>query len=188
MESISAWDHATFQLINSEWRRLWLDPVFWVITTSGLGWVQILGMAPLARWVRWRPLFYMGLFNWIVVGTTANLIKRMVPRDRPSRYFAEFVAPDERIFHGSFPSGHTTTSFALATILVLATRGGRRAWIGQLAVLWAALVGISRIYRGVHWPSDVAAGALLGIAGGILSFALVSRWAPLPSQSEPEDL
>jgi glycerol uptake facilitator-like aquaporin len=34
----------------------------------------------------------MGLFNWIVVGTTANLIKRIIPRDRPSRYFAEFVA------------------------------------------------------------------------------------------------
>ena len=59
----------------------------------------------------------------------------------------------------SFPSGHAATSFAGATLLALALP--RLAW--PLLVL-AAAIGWSRVYVGVHWPSDVLAGALLGAA------------------------
>ncbi|MFB6294715.1 MAG: phosphatase PAP2 family protein [Candidatus Nanohaloarchaea archaeon] len=64
----------------------------------------------------------------------------------------------------SFPSGHTALAFMLAT--VLSRRYGRTA---PLYVL-AAFVGVSRVYLGLHYPSDVAAGAVLGTAAGLLVY------------------
>ena len=81
----------------------------------------------------------------------------------------------------SFPSGHVTDNFAAATVLALLFR--RRGW-WYLPV--AALVGVSRVYTGAHWPSDVLLSAFLG-AGGALCVAAVleltwarvgPRWAP----------
>lgn len=67
----------------------------------------------------------------------------------------------------SFPSGHTGASFAAAAALFFA---GSRAWIpaGALAVL----IGFSRLYLYVHYPTDVLGGALLGIAAGWLACRL----------------
>ena len=71
----------------------------------------------------------------------------------------------------SFPSGHATGSFAFAASL---TVEAARHWpehaklVGVLAYGGAFLDGVSRVYRDMHWPSDVAAGALLGTVSGIL--------------------
>ena len=72
----------------------------------------------------------------------------------------------------SFPSGHTGASFAAAAALFFA---GSRGWIpvGILAVL----IGFSRLYLYVHYPSDVLAGALLGIAAGWFACRLVRKQA-----------
>ena len=81
----------------------------------------------------------------------------------------------------SFPSGHVTDNFAVATVLTLLFR--RRGW-WYLPV--AALVGVSRVYTGAHWPSDVLLSALLG-AGWALCLAAIlelawaqagPRWVP----------
>lgn len=71
----------------------------------------------------------------------------------------------------SFPSGHSTGSFAFAASL---TVEASRRWpqhatlVGALAYGGAFLDGVSRVYRDMHWPSDVAAGALLGTMSGLL--------------------
>ena len=73
--------------------------------------------------------------------------------------------------YSSFPSGHATGSFAFASSI---TVEARRHWpehatlIGALAYGGAFLDGVSRVYRDMHWPSDVAAGALIGTVSGIL--------------------
>ncbi len=70
----------------------------------------------------------------------------------------------------AFPSGHTTSSFAVASGAVLSARR----FIGKVPIWgWgmlglAALISYSRIYVGVHWPTDVAAGALLELARVVL--------------------
>lgn len=170
MQELLELDRSLFRAINIDLHRSWLDPVFWLITSTGLGWVQILLATPALLVERIRPLFWLAVANCAIVGGSASLIKRLVPRERPGNLEMTLLAPDEKIFSGSFPSGHTTQTFGLATILFLWSLRGGKGWLGSLAYVWAILVGVSRIYRGVHWPSDVFGGALLGIGGGALLF------------------
>ena len=71
----------------------------------------------------------------------------------------------------SFPSGHTAASFASATA-VLATLKGKYKWWGVGALCLATLIGISRLYVCVHWPTDVIAGLVVGVICGIVGWAI----------------
>ena len=71
----------------------------------------------------------------------------------------------------SFPSGHTLVSFEAATALWFY----HRRW-GVVALTLAALIGYSRLYLFVHYPSDVAVGALLGVGIGLAACAVTNRW------------
>ncbi len=121
-----------------------------------------------------KTIFLPALIAFVGSGLTAQLIKRTLPRLRPSNLPDAIVAPDERIFHNSFPSGHTTTAFALAFWVFLATRGTRYRLWGYTALVLAGLVGLSRVYRGVHYPSDVLAGALIGVLWGAVAYFILN--------------
>ncbi|MBR2394023.1 MAG: phosphatase PAP2 family protein, partial [Candidatus Methanomethylophilaceae archaeon] len=69
----------------------------------------------------------------------------------------------------SFPSGHTAMAFAGATVLFIRFR----AW-GIPAMVLATLVGISRMYLYVHWPTDVLVGALVGTICAVVVYKLVA--------------
>lgn len=86
------------------------------------------------------------------------LIKRIVKRPRPFLANVKIKAvyqPSEY----SFPSGHTSTAFTTATAL---SQAYPKWYVIAPSFLWASSVGFSRLYLGVHYPTDVAAGAVLG--------------------------
>lgn len=85
-------------------------------------------------------------------------LKLLINRKRPFETYS-FIQKIAQGGSPSFPSGHTTDAFALATSLSLLYP---RCYVIILSYLWAALVGYSRIHLGVHYPSDVLAGMLVG--------------------------
>ena len=102
-----------------------------------------------------------------------NLLKLLFPRGRP-----EVVTPAARVFTTSFPSGHATLSaIAYLTIGALLSRAFPAATLSvyfmALAVLLTALVGSSRVYLGVHYPTDVLAGWCIGAAWAIFCWVLM---------------
>lgn len=112
------------------------------------------------------------LLTSVFTGLSRLLFVKPIGRQRPSNLW--FSQPMEPIFGAtSFPSGHTTTTFAIAVFLVWALRGSALGWG---IVGWAVLVGLSRIYVGVHYPLDIVAGAALGAIGGSLGWMVADRF------------
>jgi undecaprenyl-diphosphatase len=123
----------------------------------------------------WRSL---GAHAWVpllaVVGADAlqNTVKALVDRPRPS------VAHLEHVTSSSFPSGHATQSaaflVAVVALVFVARSGRRRAAATVFAAVLVCAVGTSRVYLGVHYPADVAAGIILG---GAWAAGLIRWWA-----------
>lgn len=97
------------------------------------------------------------------------ILKPFVARPRPCDVHAEVLLLIPRPEGFSFPSGHTGASFAAASALFFG-----RERMGIPALILAALIGFSRLYLYVHYPTDVLAGALIGIMIGWLGNFLVS--------------
>ena len=133
------------------------------LVDNGLIWILtafILICIPQTR--RHAPAYFAAL---AVTFLLANYgIKLLVSRDRPfilNPDIIPIIVPPDGF---SFPSSHTAVSFACATVLVSVKRV-----IGIGALVFAALVGLSRMYLYVHFPSDVLAGTILGILLGLLA-------------------
>lgn len=107
----------------------------------------------------------------IMVLLVSQGMKQLVDRERP---YLTHPAIEKLSTGGnsSFPSGHTQEAFALAASLLLLFR---RPPLTVLALIWAAGVGYSRVLLGVHYPSDVIAGALLGVLTGWVVVSLLYR-------------
>jgi membrane-associated phospholipid phosphatase len=165
-----------------------LTAFFFVVSTSGVGGWQALVffLSPLHRsenrslraW--WQAINAKNSIIWPLIFTYAfsglvpsGILKRTLARDRPSQL--DWALPQEGFRLSSFPSGHTTTSVAIGIVLAYVWWNRDRRW-SYVALTWAGLVGISRIYRGVHWPSDVVGGIFAGmLSAGLTYFVFKKR-------------
>lgn len=148
-------------------------------------WTMRAGLALLAGWLLWRRMWLLAV--WVVataaVGTALQQgIKAAVGRERP-----HWPNPVDSAHYAAFPSGHAlTATVAFGLLLWVMTRcGARAAWLWAVtlpAVVSVAGVGFTRVYLGVHWPTDVLGGWLLGAA---LVYAAAAT-CPCPQDREDE--
>ena len=103
----------------------------------------------------------------VVAGGTSLLLKKVFNRERPYLAHPGVIIPKEYPTDASFPSGHTSVAFAAATSLSLAIP---KWYVIAPSFAYAGVVGYSRMYLGVHYPSDVLAGAALGVGSAYLTY------------------
>lgn len=115
--------------------------------------------------------FYIGSS---VVGAFAVTygLKSLVGRERPFERYPDRVDEQERPSGSSFPSAHTATAFSLATALSIKYP---KWYVIAPSAVWACSVGFARMNEGVHYPSDVFAGALIG-TGCAVANVYINRW------------
>lgn len=140
-----------------------LDRFFIFISAIGYQWgvvpVDIALTAGLLIARRWREATFAGV-SFAGSALLNMATKQFFQRDRPTLW--ESIAPEHTF---SFPSGHAMGSATLAMVVVLLCWHTRWRWVAvALAGSFAVLVGVSRIYLGVHYPSDILGGFAAGIA------------------------
>jgi undecaprenyl-diphosphatase len=149
----------------------WLTPVMKVITNFaelGIGWILIAVLLLCFKKTR-RLGLGMGIALLLGVLLGEYGLKLIIQRPRPFTEIEGFKLLIEA--HGfSCPSGHTTASFAGAFSIFLYNKK----W-GVVALVWAALIGFSRMYFFVHYLTDVLLGAALGIACACFGWWLIRK-------------
>jgi undecaprenyl-diphosphatase len=158
----------------------WLQLVRFV-TFLGSGWM-LLGLVPLLFLTRMRGQTMTLLVTLAATSGIVASAKALAGRVRPCNALEWAQAlPIDFPTDSSFPSGHAAGSFAFAAFVFASHR---RAGLAIAAA--ATLVASSRVALGVHYPSDVAAGALVGAALGWIGARLVATVGGLPdADSEP---
>ena len=146
------------------------DPFEFLANQAELMFVALLAVAFLAKGrlasVRARHGVVAAALSALLAIAVAHLISGVWDRPRPfeAHHVHLFVTPSA---DPSFPSDHATAAFAIGVALLLRNRR-----IGWIALVMAAIVSLSRVAVGVHYPSDVLGGALLG------ALAALALWVP----------
>lgn len=168
----------SFFVLNSN-KTPWLDwPMF---TLTHLGDSMILASLITLLYVRQKPDVALTVIIIVIItGLLGQVLKISLFEgwDRPLRVFNEssevHTLANYRLFHNSFPSGHSITAMAAFTALV---------WCLKPSVFWqlifatiAIIITFSRIYLGVHFPGDVLAGSLIGIITTLLITPYIYKW------------
>ncbi|AVO54141.1 bifunctional DedA family/phosphatase PAP2 family protein [Ectopseudomonas mendocina] len=171
-------DQGLMKLVQDE-RSAAFDPIVVFITRFGdfhiqfaVGVLLVLLLLAVRRWQ--AGLFVGGCL--LLASTATTVLKNLLARSRPD----VLLQPLESY---SLPSGHSSAAFAFFLALgILAGRGSaartRLTWL-LVACLPALAIALSRVYLGVHWPSDIIAGALVAATSCALSLALIQRAAPM---------
>jgi len=140
-----------------------------LLAHSGDSWFWALGLAVVAwrgdaAWRAWAWHIFLAVAALAVLVMTLKLIIR---RRRPA---GDWGAIYRNTDPHSFPSGHAARAAMLAVLLCV----WGPAWAAPIAVVWAPLVSVARVALGVHYLSDVVAGALLGLIASGFAVALAA--------------
>jgi membrane-associated phospholipid phosphatase len=162
-QRLDAWVFLSFNMRGS--RPHWLDRIMLGFTQIGNAFTT-LAIAVILFLASERFLAYELILGTLTLWLAVVLVKFLVHRSRPFIRLAQARIVGYRPIGRSFPSGHTSQAFFMATLM--AQHFHSSVWVVFLLYATALLVGITRMYVGAHYPRDVLAGAILGSAWGLL--------------------
>lgn len=169
---LSGVDYALLGWVVSH-RSPWLDHMMLALTAiggGGLVWLITGFGLVIAGRLRWRDLAKIVLTVVVTTLMADFLIKPLFHRPRPFLVWTAFPVIGHRPHDFSFPSGHAADGFAAALVLLRTVPGGWLVW-----AFLAVAIAYSRLYLGVHYPSDIAGSLLIGVACAALVTSVSDR-------------
>jgi len=182
MNFILQLDRSILAMINTDWANSFFDLIMpWITHLADIGvvwiWIVIIGLLKIKQFaipekfalsnmqkykLYMQAVLYFCLFLSLIYGINAGIffgIKQLVGRPRPfaQQHVILRVNVYDLISKGSFPSGHATNAFMVAAFFGTCIKRKRIVLYGI-----ACLIALSRVYIGVHFPSDVLMGGFLG--------------------------
>lgn len=148
-----------------------LTPVLMLITNIGhygAIWLVIAVILALRQATRQQGI--LTLISLLLSGGIAECIKHLVTRPRPFLQMPDLIPLGQPPHSFSFPSGHTVCAFAAAFILWRTCTG----WPRYFFMTFAVIMAFSRLYAGVHYPTDVLGGIIVAFVGSCLTWNLRS--------------
>jgi len=181
IDRLLAWDEELFLAVNTGWASPLLDGLMSLASVIGESTMLIpagLLAILLSSSGEKAKLATVFILTVALAGGVLHLTKQTFPRDRPLKHFEREVkenagavrAPHHKLYHRSFPSGHSQAAFTVAAFFALWYRRHRLALYSG-----AAVIALSRVYLGVHFPSDIIVGGLWGIFAVWLVKRMVNR-------------
>ncbi len=173
-------DESILLFLQDNVRCDFLTPIMKVVTVlAGYGGAFFIAMGLMVgiiKKTRWVGITF--LTSMALSGIFTNLLlKKIVNRPRPYTMITGLEPVGDRPTDASFPSGHTAVAFCVATVMVLTLpwiiEKTKAHLIGALFVVLALVISFSRLYLGVHYPTDVFCGIMLGITYGVVATMIV---------------
>jgi len=166
-----------FYMINGGMDNIVFDFIMPLITNFGsiIAWVVICGLLFVFGGVKGKKVAVLGLVALFVSNAIVYSLKFIIAEPRP---FLTLPNVDLLVYENgsySFPSGHTASSFAAAVVIGLKYKfnfRGKSYGLIYPLLAFAGVIGFSRIYVGVHYPLDVAFGALIGVLSALIVLKL----------------
>lgn len=170
--------------VSSDWLILAMQAISWI--GGGIQRYIIVAIltAALWRWWGWGAGLAMGLTT-LVSAFTSDILKIFFSRTRP-----DLVTPLDLVSSPAFPSGHANNAAVVYILFIMLVPQARHPFWQLAAAVMIVVTGLSRIMLGVHWPTDVIGGWMLGISFALAAAAVIAhrahqRNAALPSILAP---
>lgn len=182
LEFLESIDHKLLLFING-WHNPFFDQLM-VFISGKLEWIPLYAnllylLIRQQSWSVWKTLITIVLLICITDQVSVKLFKEVFERYRPCHNadIQELIHLVNNKCGGKygFVSSHAANSFGLAVFIGMILKRTYNYWI-YILLFWAFTVAISRVYLGVHYPSDILGGAILGTSAALMVYYMWKRW------------